>query len=447
MAAQNTDKFKKLSSNTGWQLGAAGISDSIVTNFSLISATGLPTDTAVVVTVDRVDSSGTHTPSKMERIAGVLSGNNVTSCIRGYEGTAQAHAGGAVVEILIVDKLWNDVMDGILAEHNQDGTHSSAVVSNQIHSATVKAMPVDADEFGFVDSAASWVLKKITFLALKLAIYAGIKPADGTVWNGKIVPTVAANNLTLTLKTLSGADPSSIDPVYATIGGIVRTITAPLSKTINAGANTFGKGASYFVGVESDLFAYLLWNTTDSAVSIGISADPSMTSYSEFSSTATAYNYLAYSGSAPASTDYCINIGRFGAILGASATYYWSLPTFTALNLIQRPSFETRTFSFTNAGAGAGTFYYKQVGKLKYCFGVTTNLTVTASSSTAFAINNPGGFFTGILSATCSAANMVTNIAQFGNVSGCSVGSITGYIYNSAALSGTCGWSCYVIGY
>lgn len=123
MAAANTDLFIKVASNTGWQLDASGISDASVTSFGLVSATSLPTDTAVILTIDRVDSSGTATPSKMERIIGVVSGTTVTSCVRGLEGTAQAHSAGAVVEIVISKSNINKLMEGILAEHNQDGSH------------------------------------------------------------------------------------------------------------------------------------------------------------------------------------------------------------------------------------------------------------------------------------------------------------------------------------
>ena len=122
MAAANTDLFLKVAANTGWQLGASGISDAIVTSFSLVSATGLPTDTAVLLTIDRVDGSGTKTPSKMERIVGVVSGNNIVSVIRGVEGTAQAHAGGAVVEIVISAANFNKYITAMIAGHNQDGT-------------------------------------------------------------------------------------------------------------------------------------------------------------------------------------------------------------------------------------------------------------------------------------------------------------------------------------
>lgn len=131
MSAQNTDKFRKVAPNTGWQVGAAGIIDDVVDNFTLVSTTGFPSDTAVLVTVDRVDQNGVKTPSKMERIVGVVSGNNLINCIRGKAGTAQPHSPGAVVEIVISASSINDLIDGILAEHNQLGGHTVVSLEDQ----------------------------------------------------------------------------------------------------------------------------------------------------------------------------------------------------------------------------------------------------------------------------------------------------------------------------
>lgn len=129
MPASNLDKFLKVAPNTGWQLNASGISDASVTSFGLVSATGLPTDTAVLITVDRIDSGGVKTPSKMERILGVVSGNNIISCVRGVEGTAQAHSGGAIVEIVISAANFNKYVESILAEHKQSGVHRGPVTA------------------------------------------------------------------------------------------------------------------------------------------------------------------------------------------------------------------------------------------------------------------------------------------------------------------------------
>ena len=123
--AANTDKLKKLSRRWVGQIGSGGVADAVVTTVPLSSTTNLATDTAVVATINRVDSAGGETPSSEETVIGVVSGSNLINCTRGVEGTAQAHSAGAVVEILVTAKGWNDLIDMLLVAHNQDGTHKS----------------------------------------------------------------------------------------------------------------------------------------------------------------------------------------------------------------------------------------------------------------------------------------------------------------------------------
>lgn len=125
MAAAATDKFKKLARRWVGQIGSGGVSDASTTTVPLSSATNLPADTGVVAVIDRVDANGTATASKEETIVGVVSGSNLVSCVRGAEGTAQAHDAGAVVEILFTNRVWGDLVDGILVEHAQTGKHAT----------------------------------------------------------------------------------------------------------------------------------------------------------------------------------------------------------------------------------------------------------------------------------------------------------------------------------
>jgi hypothetical protein len=124
MPAQVTDKLKKLSKRWVSQIGAGGVNDGVTTTIPLSSVTNLATDTAVVATIDRVDANGVATPSLEEAVIGVVSGTNLINCVRGSEGTAQAHNAGAVVEILVTAKGWNDIVDWGLVEHTQLGVHS-----------------------------------------------------------------------------------------------------------------------------------------------------------------------------------------------------------------------------------------------------------------------------------------------------------------------------------
>lgn len=132
MPAANTDKLKYLSRRWVGQIGAGGVADNSTTTIPLASTTNLPTATAVVVVVDRVDNNGTATPTLEETVIGVVSGSNLVSCVRGSEGTAQAHNAGAVVEVLVTAKGWNDMVDGILQDHTQLGYHESLTDANGV---------------------------------------------------------------------------------------------------------------------------------------------------------------------------------------------------------------------------------------------------------------------------------------------------------------------------
>lgn len=199
---------------------------------------------------------------------------------------------------------------------------------------------------------------------------------DGFMLNGKISVTVASNNLTVAIKTLANADPSSGDPVYIRINNTVRSITAALSVTKNAGTNWFGSGASEHATIERDYFVYLIWNTTPATdiVDIGFALRPHFRVYSEASSTSTSDSYLAYgNASAPTSTDNMVVIGRFAATLSAGAGYTWTVPTFTSANLIQRPIDRTRWISWTPTYTGFSSnptspaHYYQIIGDHIWC--------------------------------------------------------------------------------
>lgn len=122
MAAANTDLLRKKKSNFSTTI-SSGISDSDTT-IPLSSVSGLPTDTAITLTIDRVDADDVATPTKREKITGIAGVGGLTSALRGEDGsTAQAHTSGAIVEDIWEAGTWNDMVDWGLTEHNQDGSH------------------------------------------------------------------------------------------------------------------------------------------------------------------------------------------------------------------------------------------------------------------------------------------------------------------------------------
>jgi len=175
------------------------------------------------------------------------------------------------------------------------------------------------------------------------AIY---QPPQGHLINGKIAVTDAAG-ITVAIKTLAGNDPSETDPVFVRIGDTVHMLTAALSVSKADGTNWMNAGSAELATKEIDYFVYLGYNATDGVV-IGFSRYPGANSYDDFSATTTNEKYCAISTiTNAAATDYYEVIGRFAATLSAGAGYTWSVPTYTAKNLIQRPIYETRWLSWT----------------------------------------------------------------------------------------------------
>jgi len=129
MAAATTDKLRKVARRWVGQIGSGGVADDTVTTIPLSSSTNLPTGTAVSVVIDRVDANGTETPTLEETSIGIVSSTNLVSCVRGEEGTAQAHDAGAVVEVLLTSNMWNDMVDWGVVEHSQLGVHATATVT------------------------------------------------------------------------------------------------------------------------------------------------------------------------------------------------------------------------------------------------------------------------------------------------------------------------------
>ena len=169
---------------------------------------------------------------------------------------------------------------------------------------------------------------------------------QGFLQNGKIVVTDAAG-ITVAIKTLAGTDPSATDPVYVRIGDTVRTISSALSVSKADGTNWMDAGSAELATKEIDYFVYLGYNATD-GVTIGFSRIPGANQYSDFSVTTTNEKYAAISTiTNAASTDYYEVIGRFAATLSAGAGYTWSVPTYTAINIIQRPIYETRSLNIS----------------------------------------------------------------------------------------------------
>jgi len=196
---------------------------------------------------------------------------------------------------------------------------------------------------------------------------------EGEMENGHITVTVNSGNLTVTLQheaedgTLS--TPSATKPVRIKIGGVVRSITGALSITRNAGANTLNLGSAELATKEVDLFTYLTYCSAGEVVLV-YGRIPYAKTQADFNMANETNEKAGIYGtnSGTSSTDPFVNIGRFAATLSAGPGYTWSVPTFTASNLIQRPVYKTRKLLISPTIAWSGTapttlsysgFYYQ----------------------------------------------------------------------------------------
>ncbi len=180
------DKFRKKKSNFATTL-VTGIGTGTGDTITLNSTSGLPTDTEITLTFNRVTSAGAVNPTSLvERIKGTISGSTFTSYTRGVDNTTeQGHVGGTVVEYIPNAADENDLVDGILVEHNQDGTHKSALVT------TLKATGAEVTT-GTEDA--------------KIVTPKAIKDATLTLTSPKVVTAITDANGNEVIKTPATAD-------------------------------------------------------------------------------------------------------------------------------------------------------------------------------------------------------------------------------------------------
>lgn len=216
---------------------------------------------------------------------------------------------------------------------------------------------------------------------------------DGFMMGGRLSVTVAANAITVAVKTTAGNNPSVNEPVFVKLEGTWYVITAALSVTRAAATNWFYAGSSELATKEIDYFAYIGRNATD-GITIGFARIPYGRRYDSFSTTSNDEKYCAISvtTNAAAADPYNV-VGRFAAILSAGAGYTWSVPAFTAINLVQKPIFETRVLSWTPTLTGFSvnptvtTYSYKVL--LTMCFVFVRQAGSGTSNATNFVMTGP----------------------------------------------------------
>lgn len=258
-------------------------------------------------------------------LSGSNTGDETTSTIKTKLGAATAASDGYATSTQITK------LDGIAT----GATANSKATGAEVNTGT------DDVKFVTPKSLADSVLKNYP---------------QGFLINGKIVPSVTSNNLTVAIKGMDGNDPSATNPVYVRIGNTVRAITEATSVTANAGTNWGNAGSAELATREIDYFVYLIWEVgATTKMRIGFSRIPFAKVVGDFGAGVTNEKTITSNMIYANAADECELIGRFAATLSAGAGYTWSVPTFTNKNLVQRPIYETRWLSYGVVLAGSVT--------------------------------------------------------------------------------------------
>lgn len=160
-------------------------------------------------------------------------------------------------------------IQGVQGETGDTGPQGPAVdVAATIHAAAAKTTPVDADELGIADSAASWALKKLTWADVKAGIWTalGALTAGGT---GKTTP-VDADTIPLSDSAASDATKKLTwanlkATIWSSFGALVAGGTG---KTTPVDADTFPLSDS----AASDATKKLTWANVKATLLASLSA-------------------------------------------------------------------------------------------------------------------------------------------------------------------------------
>ena len=132
MPASPQDKFKKVGANTVTSLAAPG-KNLGATSINVGSTTNYPTDTGLVIGIRIVDSNGNAMPGTYTEWNGMYdSPTSLTIENTPVYGTDQVYGAGATTQVFLMvsSSLHNQMIDGLLVSHDQDGKLKAGAISN-----------------------------------------------------------------------------------------------------------------------------------------------------------------------------------------------------------------------------------------------------------------------------------------------------------------------------
>jgi hypothetical protein len=179
----------------------------VAANVADVSAVGANIAAVQTVATDIADVNAVATD-----IADVSTAAANIAAIQAAPGAASSAAGSASLAGKWATEAEDVVVTGGLYSAYHWAQKAASVVTGgvatAIHAADGKATPVDADELGLADSAASWSLKKLTWANLKATLASTFLPLTGGTMTGPLV-LPASTTAAPSLHIEPGIDPTA----------------------------------------------------------------------------------------------------------------------------------------------------------------------------------------------------------------------------------------------
>ena len=189
MAASTNDKFKKVGASTVTSLAAPGKALG-ATSITVGSTTNFPTDTGIVIAIRVVDTAGklvagTYTTWS----ATVTSGTSLAIVATPLTGSDQVYSAGSTTQVYmpVSSAEHNAMVDGILAQHNQDGTHG-AITATSINVSGAVTVPDKAVTLPKINGGST--------AGVLLTDSSGVVTASSNIWWEELGRATATGNTT-----------------------------------------------------------------------------------------------------------------------------------------------------------------------------------------------------------------------------------------------------------